>query len=126
MGIKLCRVVFGVLLGLFLVAVTPMAGLLQLHGDFRNFVLPFGVLGAALITLALKTKMGVMLKVFLLGNGISATGWLVSLYLHGLLTQFFPTEPVTYILFFYVFTPAFIVSSAGVLIIGIRHMLSSN
>lgn len=126
MSIKLCWIVFGVLIGLFLVAVTPMAGLLQLHGDFRNFTLPFGVLGAALIILAAGTKMSLRLKVFLLSNGISATGWATSLYLHNFLTQFFPTEPVTYILFFYVFTLAFITSSAGVLIIGIRQMLSSS
>lgn len=126
MSMKLCRVVFGVLIGLFLVAVTPLAGLLQLHGDFRNFTLPLGVLGLALVILTLKTRMSLRLKVFLLANGISATGWAASLYLHNFLTQFFPTEPVTYILFFYVFTPAFIVSSAGVLVIAIRQMLSAN
>ena len=126
MSMKLCWVAFGVLLGLFLVALTPIKGLLQLHGDFSNFVLPLGVLGLALTILVLKTGMGVMLKVFLLSNGISAAGWQLSLYLHDILIRFFPTEPVTFILLFYVFIPAFILSSAGGLVIAIRQMLAAN
>lgn len=122
---KICWGVFGGLLGLFIVAVSPLRELIHLDGDFRDFVVPFGVLGTALIALAVITRMSLALKSFLLTMGASAAGWPVSLYLHSVLIHLFPTEPFTYILFFFVFTPTFIVGATGAIIFGIKQLLTS-
>ena len=124
MNIQVCWGVFVVLVGLFVVAVTPLGGLIHLHGDFRYFVVPLGLLGVVLLILVAVTRISMPLKSFLLGTGTSAVGWPVSLYLHGVLIRFYPTEPFTYILFFFVFTPAFIIGAAGTIIIGVRQMVS--
>jgi hypothetical protein len=125
MLIKICWGVFGVLLGFFIVTVSPLRELTHLHGDFRDFVVPFGVLGTSLIILAAITRMSLALKSFLLTMGASAAGWPVSLYLHSVLIHFFPTEPFTYILFFFVFTPTFIFGATGAIIFGIKRLLTS-
>ena len=102
---KVCWGVFGVLVGLFVVAVTPLG---------------------VLLILAAVTRIRMLLKSFLLGTGASAVGWPVSLYLHGVLIRFFPTEPFTYILFFFVFMSAFIIGAVGTILIGVRQKLSSH
>ncbi len=123
MRMKVCWGVFGVLVGLFVLTVTPLGGLIHLRGEFKGFVVPLGILGVGLLILVAVTRMSVLLKIFLLGTGASAVGWPVSLYLHSFLIRFFPTEPFTYILFFFVFTPAFIIGTAGT-IIGVKQMVS--
>lgn len=125
MRIKVLWVIFGVIASLFVVSATPLSQMLRLHGDFRSFAVPLGILGALLTGMALSTRTSLILKVFLVGTGASAVGWPFSLYLHRVLAQIFPTEPVTYVLFFYVFTPAFVVAAAGALLIGIKRLLFS-
>ena len=71
MRMKVCWGVFGVLVGLFVVAVTPLGGLIHLHGDFRDFVVPLGLLGVVLLILAAVTRIRMLLKSFLLGTGAS-------------------------------------------------------
>ncbi len=126
MRMKVCWGVFGVLAALFMVAVTPLGGLIHLHGDFRDFVVPLGLMGVVLLILVAVTRMSILLKSFLLGTGTSAVGWPVGLYLHSVLIRFFPTEPFTYILFFFVFTPAFVIGAAGTIIIGVKQLVSSH
>jgi hypothetical protein len=123
---KVCWGVFGVLAGLFVVTVIPLGGLIHRHREFKDLVVSLGLLGAALLILAAVTRMTVLLKSFLLGTGASAVGWPASLYLHSVLIHFFPTEPFTYILFFFIFTPAFIIGVAGTIIIGIKQLVSSH
>ena len=125
MRMKICWGVFGVLVGLFVVAVTPLGGLIHLHGDFRDFVVPLGLLGVVLLIMAAVTRIRMPLKSFLLGTGASAVGWPVSLYLHSILIRFFPMEPFTYVLFFFVFTPAFVISATGAIVIGVKQQVSS-
>ncbi len=125
MHMKVCWGVFGVLVGLFVLTVTPLGGLIHLRGEFKGFVVPLGILGAVLLVIVIITRMSVLLKSFLLGTGISAVGWPISIYLHNILIRFFPTEPFTYILFFFVFTPAFIIGAAGTIIIAVKQMVSS-
>jgi hypothetical protein len=126
MALRFGWLVFGVLVCLFVLAVTPLGRLLHLQGDFRNFVIPFGVLGLALLILSALSNMSGLLKIFLSVTGASAVLWPASLYLHSILIRFFPTEPVTYILFFYVSTSAFIIGAVGVMIIGIKELVSSH
>jgi hypothetical protein len=124
MRMKVCWGVLGVLVGLFVLIVTPLGRLIHLDGDFKSFVVPLGILGAALIVMVAVTRMNVVLKSFLGATGTAAIGWPVSLYLHSTLIRFFPTEPFTYILFFFIFTPVFIIGAAGTVIIGIRQLVS--
>ena len=105
---------------------TPLGGLIHLHGYFRDFVVPLGLLGVVLLILAAVTRIRMPLKSFLFGIGTSAVGWPVSLYLHIVLIRFFPTEPFTYIMFFFIFTPAFIIGATGTIIIGIKQLVSSH
>jgi hypothetical protein len=124
MRMKVCWGVFGVLAGLFVLTLTPLGGLIHLLGEFKDSVVPLGILGAALLILVAITRMSVLLKSFLLGTGTSAVGWTVSLYLHTVLIRFFPTEPLTYGLFFFVFTPAFMIGATGTIIIAVKQMVS--
>jgi hypothetical protein len=120
--LKLCWVVFLLLAVGFVLAVAPLARLFSISLEFRNMTLPLGLLGAALAGLAAATRMSRLLRAFFLTTGISAVGWPVSLYLQHLLFNIFPGESVTYVLFFYVFTPAFIISSIGTIIVGIVRL----
>jgi membrane protein DedA with SNARE-associated domain len=60
-----------------------------------------------------------LLRIFLIAAGVSAIGWPSSLFLHGYLFQYFPTEPVTYVLFFYIFPLSFVISTIGSFIVGL-------
>jgi hypothetical protein len=123
--IKICWIIFGFLIALLIAAVTPLLGLV-IRGDFRNFTTPLGILGALLIVLAAITKMSKLLKGFMLGTGAAVVGWPLSLLLHNFLFRFFPTEPFTYVLFFYVFPAIFITSAIGTIIVGIKQLVTSH
>ena len=126
MLMKICWGVFGVLLGFFIVVASPIREFVHLPGDLSNFVVPLGVLGMALIILVAITRMSLVLKCFLLATGVSAAGWPISLFLHSVLFQFFPTEPFTYILLFFVCIPAFIIGAIGAIIFGIKQLFTPN
>jgi hypothetical protein len=90
--LKLCWLLFTLLVVLPNVAISPLHTFLGLRIDSKSF--------------------------FIL-TGVSALGWPVSLYLHDLLIKFFPTEPVTYVLVFYVLPFAFVAGVLGTIITGI-------
>jgi hypothetical protein len=122
---KLCWVLFAVLVGLFLIAVSPIKNYLHLNGDFSAFVTCLGGVGLLLVISSLLARVGKWLKIFLLITGASAAGWPLSLYLHEFLFRFFPTEPVTYILVFFVLPVTFLAGAVGTIAIGIKQLLSS-
>jgi hypothetical protein len=116
--IRICWVVFAVIVVLFIFSLTPLRD--RLSGSFEIFPgIPFILLGIALIVIAIASKMHIILKVFLIVTGASAIGWPGSLFLHNFLYQYFPTEPVTYILFFMVFPVTFIIGGAGSIVTGL-------
>lgn len=123
MFLKLCWLMFAILVALFIVAISPIHTLLCLGGDFRSFVLPLGIVGVVLLVLAVLTKMSKWLRFLFILTGASAIGWQVSLFAHNLLIKIFPTEPVTYILVFFVLPVTFIVGVVGTIIIGIWQRL---
>ena len=116
--LKFCWLLFAALIVLFIVA-APLNGLLRIGGDFRSFVLPLGIMGASVVVLAALTKMNKWLRFFFILTGASALGWPFSLYLNRLLINFFPNEPVTYVMFFFVFPLTFIAGVIGTIITGI-------
>jgi len=107
---------FAILVALFVVAISPLHTLLRLGGDFRSFVLPLGIVGVVLLVLVFLTKMSKWLRFFFILTGASAIGWQVSLFAHDLLIKRFPSEPVTYVLVFFVLPVTFIVGVIGTII----------
>jgi hypothetical protein len=120
-----CWILLGLMVGLVVAVVSPLGGLLGMRADFSNYVLPLGVLGGLLVILTILTKTSKMLKSFLITAGVSALGWPISLYLHSLLIQALPTEPVTYVLVFYVLPVTFVVGVLGAIATGIKQLVSS-
>ena len=98
----------------------PLTPFGEHSGRFELFPgIPLIVFGSALVILAAMLHTNVVLKIFLIAAGASAIGWPSSLFLHSFLFQYFPTEPVTYVLFFYVFPLTFAISTIGSLIAGL-------
>ena len=113
-------VCWAILAGLILLLVFPLTPWGVYSGRFELFPgIPLIVLGSALVILSAIQRMNVILKIFLIAAGASAIGWPSSLFLHSFLFQYFPTEPVTYVLFFYVFPMTFVISMIGSLIAGL-------
>ncbi|MFH1381377.1 MAG: hypothetical protein ABIH70_00595 [Chloroflexota bacterium] len=120
-----CWALLGIMFGLVLIIISPLRGLLQIPGDLSNYVIHLGVLGVSLVILAMITRMSRVLRDFLITAGASALGWPISLYLHDLLVRFFPTEPITYILVFFVLPVTFLAGVLGAIVIGIIQLVSS-
>lgn len=125
LSIIICWGLLGAVAGLVLIVVSPLRGLLGIQGDLSNYTIHLMLLGISLVILAIITKMNRALKTFLIIAGGSASGWFISLYAHDLMSPFFPTEPVTYILVFFVLPVTFLVGVLGATIIGIKQIISS-
>jgi hypothetical protein len=114
------KVCWAILACLILLLIVPLIPLGKHSGRFELFPgIPLIVFGIMLVILAAMLKMNTLLKVFLIAAGASAIGWPSSLFLHSFLFQYFPTEPVTYVLFFFVFPLTFAISTIGSLITGL-------
>ena len=125
LSIIICWLLLGAMAGLVLVAVSPLRGLLGIQGDLSNYTIHLMLLGISLVILAIITKMSRALKTFLIISGGSASGWFISLYAHDLMSPFFPTEPVTYVLVFFVLPVTFLAGVLGAIVTGIKHLISS-
>ena len=115
--LKVCWVI---LAGLILLLILQLPPFWVLSGRFELFPgIPLIVLGSALVILAAMLNTNIILKIFLIAAGASAIGWPSSLFLHSFLFQYFPFEPVTYVLFFFVFPLTFAIGTIGSLITGL-------
>ena len=123
--IIICWILLGILAGLLLILVSPLRELLHIRGDLSDYVIHPGALGALLVLFTIISRTSRLLKSFLITAGASAVGWPISLYLHDILFRFFPTEPITYILVFFVLPMTFLVGVLGAIIIGIKQSLSA-
>ena len=123
MRLKLCWLLFAIIVAIAIVAISPIHTFLHIGLDFSSFVLPLGIAGAGLLVLASLTKMTKWLRLFFILTGASALGWPVSLFAHQQLFKIFPTEPVTYILVFYILPVTFIIGAIGTIITGIWQRL---
>ena len=119
-----CWLLLAMIAGLVLVLVSPLRYVLHVQGDLSNYVIHLAVMGVPLITLAILTRMSRVLRIFLITTGVSASGWFISLSLHALLSRFFPTEPVTYILVFFVLPVTFLIGVFGATAMGIKQLFS--
>ena len=121
--LKLSWLLFACLLALIIVVLSPLRTTLDASGDLRSFVPLLGILGALLVVLAAPAGAGRWLKFFFILTGASALGWPLSLWLHGILIRAFPTEPVTYVLVFYILPLTFVTGISGTIISGIMQAI---
>lgn len=125
MYIKISWTIYFLLIALFVLALSPLKEILHISGDFRDFIPYIGILGLLLVVITIMAKQGKLLRAFLVTTGVSALGWPISLYLHEILYRYFPTEPVTYILVFFILPITFLIGASGTVVIGIKQLISS-
>lgn len=121
MRIRLSWVLFICLLALIAAGLT-FPRLLRMGGDSTTFLLPLGVLGVLLAFTAARVKTARWMRFFFMLTGFSAFGLPADLLLHELMFKIWPTEPVTYILLFYVLHLTFVVGVAGTIVAGILRL----
>lgn len=120
---KLRWVMFGALVGLFVAIATPLRELsiFNMKGGLMAFPgIALALLGVALIILTVKEKMRGMQKRFFLLTGASAVGMPASLLLHSVIYHFYPQEPFTYVMFFFVCPTAFLAGAVATIVLAIR------
>jgi len=124
---KLIRSVFWALVGVFVIVLSMIivpgslmpAGFLPVI--FFAAIGVFVLLGTALLFLTVKTKVGGILKKFLLLTGASAVGLPVCVLLHNAVSRLFNTEePVFFIIAIFVCPIGFLVGAVGTIVLAIR------
>jgi hypothetical protein len=110
--------------GLVLITVSPLRSLFNISWDLSNLGLPLGGLGSALLVLTILNSMNGLIKVFMMIAGASGVCWPLNLYLHSLLTIFFPNEPFTFVVAFIVLPLTFVIGTIGALISGLIQLRS--
>ncbi len=128
---KLIWSVFWALVGVFVIVVSmifipPAMRLWMPLGFLPAILLPamvvFVLLGAALLFLTVKTKVGGILKKFLLLTGSSAVGLPVFVLLHNVVSDLFNIEePVFFIIATMVCPIGFLVGAVGSIVLAIKN-----
>ena len=139
---KLVWSVFWALVGVFVIVISMIAipgplipVWLSFQGIFFSALAVFILLGVVLLFLTVKTKVGGILKKFLLLTGASAIGIPVSIFLHnaiyGLFIHFFGAdfwerfgsggdEPFFFIMALFVCPIGFLVGAVGTIVLAIK------
>jgi len=127
---KLVWSIFWALVGVFVIVVSmifipPAMRLLMPFGFLPAIFLPaivvFILLGMALLFLTVKTKVGGILKKFLLLTGASAVGLPVFVLLHNVVSGLFNIEePVFFIMAIFVCPIGFLVGAVGTIVLAIK------
>ena len=128
---KLIWSIFWALVGVFVIVVSmifiqPAMRLLMPSGFLPAIFLPaivvFVLLGMALLFLTVKTKVGGILKLFLLLTGASTVGLPVSIFLHNAVSRLFNIEePVFFIMAVFVCPIGFLVGAVGTIVLAIKN-----
>ena len=122
---KLIWSIFWAMVGVFVIAVCMMfiPAVLRLPVGFSAFAawpILFG-LGVTLIVLTVKTKVGGMLKGFLLLTGASVVGLPVFGILHNIVSALFNTEEAVFFILALIVCPiAFLVGAVGSIVLAIK------
>ena len=127
---KLIWSIFWALVGVFVIVVSmifipPAMRLWMPLGLLPAIFLPaivvFVLLGMALLFLTVKTKVGGILKKFLLLTGASAVGLPVFVLLHNVVSGLFNIEePVFFIMAIFVCPIGFLVGAVGTIVLAIK------
>jgi hypothetical protein len=130
MGLKvqilriICWTLLIAMVGLVLITVSPLRSVFNIRWDLSNLGLPLGGLGAALLVVMILSQMNGLLKIFMLIAGASGVCWPLNLYLHSLLINFYPNEPLTFIVAFVVLPLTFLIGTTGALIVGVKRLIA--
>jgi len=114
---------FALLVGFLAVLISPLGRLLHIPGDLSTYLVPIGLLGLLVATLAVVGRTSRWSRIFLITAGASAVGWPVSMLLNRVLSNFFPGEGVTYVLVFYIIPVVFLIGAAGGTAIGLKQLV---
>ena len=125
---KLVWSIFWALVGVFVIVVSmiaiprPLMPFGFLPAIFLPAIVVFVLLGMALLFLTVKTKVGGILKKFLLLTGASAVGLPVFILLHNVVSGLFDIEePVFFIMATIVCPIGFLVGAVGTIVLAIKH-----
>ena len=123
---KLIWSIFWVLVGVFVISVSMMfiPPLGRLPVRFSGFAAwpVLAALGVTLIVLTVKTKVGGMLKKFLLLTGASVVGLPVFAILHNVVSGLFNTEePIFFIIATIVCPIGFLVGAVGSVVLAVKN-----
>jgi hypothetical protein len=122
---KLIWSIFWALVGVFVIAVSMMFILSIVGAEVRFSIFAswpvLAGLGVTLIVLTLKTKVGGMLKKFLLLTGASVVGLPVFAVLHNLVSALFNTEEAVFFTIATIVCPiGFLVGAIGTIVLAIK------
>ena len=124
---KLVWSVFWALVGVFVIVVSmiaiprPLMPFGFLPAIFLPAIVVFVLLGVALLFLTVKTKVGGILKKFLLLTGASAVGLPVFVLLHNVVSGLFNIEePVFFIMAIFVCPIGFLVGAVGTIVLAVK------
>ena len=119
---KLVWSIFWALVGVFVIVVSMIfIPLGFLRAIFLPAIVVFVLLGVALLFLTVKTKVGGILKKFLLLTGASAVGLPVFVLLHNVVSGLFNIEePVFFIMAIFVCPIGFLVGAVGTIVLAIK------
>jgi hypothetical protein len=122
---KLIWSIFWVLVGVFVIAVSMMfiPAVLRLPVGFSGFAAwpVLTGLGVTLLVLTVKTKVGGMLKKFLLVTGASVVGLPVFAILHNVVSGLFNTEEAVFFIIATIVCPiGFLVGAVGTIVLAIK------
>jgi len=122
---KLIWSIFWALVGVFVIVACamfiPSVGRLPVGFNPFSAWIVFAGLGVTLLVLTIKTKVGGMLKKFLLLTGASAAGFFPFVILHNMLSALLNTEePVFFIIATMVCPLGFLVGAMGTIVLNIK------
>ncbi|MFC2056318.1 hypothetical protein ACFLTO_01975 [Chloroflexota bacterium] len=124
---KLFWAVFWALVGVFVIVISmiifprALVPFDPFPAIFLSAIVVFVLLGVALLFLTIKTKVGGMLKKFLLLTGASAVGLPVSVLLHNVVSRLFNIEePVFFITAIFVCPIGFLIGVVGTIVFAIK------
>jgi hypothetical protein len=130
---KLVWSVFWALVGVFVIVISmitiprPLMPVWSSQAIFFSTIAVFVLLGVALLFLTVKTKVGGILKKFLLLTGASTVGLPVSILLHNLVSRLFNIEePVFFIMAVFVCPIGFLVGVGGTIVLAIKSREAKN
>lgn len=121
-SVLVCWVVFAALIAVLILVLTPLREFFSWRFELFPGI-PLISLGITLVILTATLRTKRVWKGFMITTGASAIGWPSSLFLHGYIYRYYPTEPVTYILFFFVFPLTFILGALGSITVGLVMLL---
>jgi hypothetical protein len=126
---KSIRAIFWAMVAFFVIIICAIFADIPTTGNLPGYILFIGIalfllLGVALIVMTVKTKVGGLLKKFLLLTGASAAGLPVFAILHNVVSGLFNEEAVFFILATLACPLGFLVGAIGTVVLMVKSKTS--